>query len=774
MITSIASHLRSSLGAGRRVRAWLRRLFVLWLVLFLAACVGAAPTTSPAPAAVPPAAPTATATPAPTATPALAAWAPAPSVPATAVLVRGGAALARRALPAAELAQRLGAVGGGWRLLADDAGQIGFYAGAGGALVLAQGPAGYAWDAAAQVWVRGAAIVIPDVWAPGGGAMPPAEAAFLFADGGGALRVGVVYGPAAPAAGLTGAGAAVVRLPDGATLYVVEPVTAELAAGQALERDGAGDLRLLNPDGSYWRRITSWADVRAADEVHQAGAFAGPLSFWPDVPYAPVSWVAEDKAVYSFDQAKQEATVKDQATGQIIALARKNDKGAWEWKRVEPTLALKPAAMTKDLAVRFLAGGEMMTDEQLKAFEGRVFKDEKSGITIVLSRDVFNNLVPIDRRSGMNQQEINKQVIELLKRSEWGDLLIEIEKNISGQPNLSNVFFVTLMGGKPILITIKPEENVAQALKRKGSIPINEITRAEIFYYQDSQRKVDRVNFPRSLGGGVYSDFAYQLNLDGNDGESKFVGHDGYQARWIYDLQTQSWRPILPHERRGGEYELLTPEQRIKAIAKQYGTQYGFTNPDGSIKQEAVKILYDAHGKPSVILLVEGKNGAPGQYGLNPALNNPQVFEKAWQRLNEVDPDIASLLTRVYGLKLIGGDLGVDKLTFSEGREFYMASYSPERVEINEIQTKNPSVIYAIATILQETRAIAHDYGLLSTDSTLPYWARSLDPNSGVDKGNFVLRWIEENKSRLTSQEIKDLTEDSNFVIKWYEQNAKK
>ena len=541
MITSIASHLRSSLGAGRRVRAWLRRLFVLWLVLFLAACVGAAPTTSPAPAAVPPADPTATATPAPTATPALAAWAPAPSVPATAVLVRGGAALARRVLPAAELAQRLGAVGGGWRLLADDAGQIGFYAGAGGALVLAQGPAGYAWDAAAQVWVRGAAIVIPDVWAPGGGAMPPAEAAFLFADGGGALRVGVVYGPAAPAAGLAGAGAAVVRLPDGATLYVVEPVTAELAAGQALERDGAGDLRLLNPDGSYWRRITSWADVRAADEVHQAGAFAGPFSDWPDVPYAPVSWVAEDKAVYSFDPNKQEATVKETVTGPIVALARQNDKGAWEWKRVEPTLALKPATMTKDIASRFLAGGEMMTEEQLKAFAGRVY--QVSGISEAPLWLLVDRGLSVDPQALTN----NELLAKIKAYSKYKDL---------------NTPYIPLRAGDGLVLT-KNGIWVARQYK-ENTLPTNN---TPIFMTADGEiRQIDQPRFTQ-IEKIIKDRVAYLWD----DQRSRFVIPDAYpnyyQARFVSD--DGYWKEILPHER---QY-LLTPDQQIAYIVKKLKTE---------------------------------------------------------------------------------------------------------------------------------------------------------------------------------------------------------
>jgi len=374
---------------------------------------------------------------------------------------------------------------------------------------------------------------------------------------------------------------------------------------------------------------------------------------------------------------------------------------------------------------------------------------------ILLSQEARKTALPLDQSEWM---KILKEVIQQGKNSEGNFFIFGYDKN-----------------GKPQVINLQDDMGDWEKRQTWSTPKEADLQRAVVFRLSSSGLAMTPIEFPKP-NKKQYDPF---VHIHYNDVLGAVVVDDGYQVqfRWSEDeadTYGKGWRKILPHERRGGEYELLTPEQRIKAIAKQYGTQYGFTNPDGSIKQEAVKILYDAQGKPAVLLLVEGKNGAPEQYGLSPALNNPQIFEKAWQRLNEVDPDIASLLTRVYGLKLIGGDLGTEELTFSHGREFYMSSLSPDKVEINELNMKNPSLTYAMFVILDETRAIAHDYGLLSTDSTLPYWARSLDPNSGVDKGNFVLRWIEENKSRLTSQEIKDLTEDSNFVIKWYEQNAKK
>jgi hypothetical protein len=73
---------------------------------------------------------------------------------------------------------------------------------------------------------------------------------------------------------------------------------------------------------------------------------------------------------------------------------------------------------------------------------------------------------------------------------------------------------------------------------------------------------------------------------------------------------------------------------------------------------------------------------------------------------------------------------------------------------------------------LTETRAMAHDdYNRLTNDQNSPYWARILDPNPGIDKAKFILKWIEENQSRLTPQEIKALNSFANLVLNWYREN---
>ncbi len=93
----------------------------------------------------------------------------------------------------------------------------------------------------------------------------------------------------------------------------------------------------------------------------------------------------------------------------------------------ETTLTLTPASLTLEQAARFLAGGEMMTEENLQEqFAGRVFKDEKTGATIVLSKaakDALLSQIPADKLPGMSVEEINQELAKLMEGSEWMKVL---------------------------------------------------------------------------------------------------------------------------------------------------------------------------------------------------------------------------------------------------------------------------------------------------------------------------------------------------------------
>ncbi|MFN3821767.1 MAG: hypothetical protein ACK4OO_05485, partial [bacterium] len=80
------------------------------------------------------------------------------------------------------------------------------------------------------------------------------------------------------------------------------------------------------------------------------------------------------------------------------------------------------------------------------------------------------------------------------------------------------------------------------------------------------------------------------------------VADDGYQimALWEPDPQGKmSWRQILPHERKAGEYELLTPEQRMKKAMADLQSVTGY-NGEGYWEQRKNTVVdyTDTQGKP--------------------------------------------------------------------------------------------------------------------------------------------------------------------------------
>jgi hypothetical protein len=455
-----------------------------------------------------------------------------------------------------------------------------------------------------------------------------------------------------------------------------------------------------------------------------------------------------------------------------------------------PSVSFTPAHLTPDTAVRFLAEGAGMDEEELqRQWASRVWRgsgDEEQSVWVVLSREVLDEIIssdPLLSEQAYNErpspqkdispyQQISSQrVAVILNESPWAKIMTTLLNSPYQRAIFEgNMFFATYVGGKPALINPRPEL-LREAIKREY-IPIEEVTRANIYTLtENGQLEIKSIQFPKAPNGIVWGNFAYHWS----DKLGTYVGHDLYQIKFVYDCQSKLWREISPQEYLTGKYEILTPEQRIKAIAEEYGGMYGFVNPDGSIKDEAVRILYDAEGNPAVLLLVEGKNGAPAEYGLSPRWDSIRVFEAAWKRLNEIDPMIGLLFTRVYGLKIIGENLPraiIGEPTFCCGRENYAATYISGIIAINEENLSDRSITFAMGILLAETRAMAHDdYNRLTNDQNSPYWARILDPNPGIDKAEFILEWIEENQSRLTPQEIKALNSVANHVLNWYREN---
>lgn len=744
------------------------------------------------------------------------------------VLAIGGETGEIRTVKADELKGKLGAVAKDWIIYTGNDGMIRYQAtiGENGILhhLLPYAPEGFRWqdEPDKQLWVSedGKSVFIPDVDLPGGwvgdektgraGPIVDAEAIFLTKVDG-QYQVGVYYSAdkirqigidpknfLAERRSPDPKNNQVFDLENGDVVYLSDPKTEKLTEGERIERLANGDLVKILPDGSYLYRITSWANVQSPDDLRFVGAFEGAVDLEflgvkdrPPVPFAPASFVPEDWQAkgyrYGFDSEKGEAILY-QGEKQEVARARYDQRERkWRWEKRENTrFALTPAVLNREEAANVLAGGEYWTEKDLKErLAGRVFniydnRDGQPAGMILLSQKAKEALAA----SGQKIEE-----------SEWMRILEEgIERTFAR--------FVT--GASPFNIWINTNVPVGTPaefliIQPPPILFLWENNQPIVVFLVDNKEAINR-NYIGYVGKaseekGVTFEkiplYGYERKKIGSSWEAvknynfrlleaagQLVADDGYQVRAVYekkkDGEEMDWRPILPHERKEGEYEILTPEQRINAILKEYGQKYGLLNSDGSPKKEAFKILYNNRGEPAVLLLVEGKNGAPEQYGLNPTLNNPQMFEKAWNRLVEIDPDIADILTRVYGLKIIGGDLDVG---FVDGREFYNASYSQGEVQINEKQIKHPSLPVAMFLILVETRAMAHDAGYLVNGTGKPYWARALydDPekdkgNPGVDKGNFVLEWIKRNRLRLTKEEIITLTDIANFVKDWYRQ----
>jgi len=246
--------------------------------------------------------------------------------------------------------------------------------------------------------------------------------------------------------------------------------------------------------------------------------------------------------------------------------------------------------MTKEIASRFLAGGEMMSDGERKAFEGRVFKDKKSGATIVLSGAAFEFLrsqIPADQLPGMSPEAINQKLAELLGRSEWATLLTTLQ-------DYNNV-----KAGK-----ISPKDHLTISSDNILLVDQNFIF---LFPPPLSPRQWPRL-ITLSGGSGKVVDISPELlnqwlakeGLKIHWGEklNTLVVDDGYQVRYYFDQDKNEWIKVFPHERRAGEYELLTPRQRME---KAMADLKSITGYDGSgVWTEGPKTVVDytdAQGK---------------------------------------------------------------------------------------------------------------------------------------------------------------------------------
>ena len=302
-----------------------------------------------------------------------------------------------------------------------------------------------------------------------------------------------------------------------------------------------------------------------------AAGCGGPAAPGPATPPAPAP---ETAGVASVPTATPTATLAATATPTPTSTPTPTPTLRSEQAPTEtpqPALELKPATMTKAIAARYLAGGEWASEEELsQQFAGRVFVNE-SGETFILARPVYEHLVAQlgEGFSILSPEEQEQALAQALGQSEWGRLWQEEvqtrykEMQTYRPEGLSRIFFVDGSSTAPLLLNPTPED-----IKRRRTI--RSLTRANFFRY-DEKGEIDigSIEFVKKEftdeGYSYYGDLIYQYS----DTMDKFIAHDGYQARFVYDLQTQSWRPILPHER---QY-ILTPDQQIKYIVHKLRTE---------------------------------------------------------------------------------------------------------------------------------------------------------------------------------------------------------
>ena len=219
-----------------------------------------------------------------------------PTIPGETLNI-GGADLELKTTSGKEIATQIGAEEKGWKIVTDENGKSSFFVGYTGEkgkeiqmVSLAQAPEGYKWDDKNMVWKHGSQVFVPDILLPGGwdtdkkmaGPAHEVDKVFLFKDNGN-YRIGIIYSkekmPEIPDK------SKLEILPDGSGLYVSDPKTITLDNGQQIIRDPDENLRLVNPDGSYLLKRTSWGNVQSEEQLYQAVAFAGLVEAIPEAPY---------------------------------------------------------------------------------------------------------------------------------------------------------------------------------------------------------------------------------------------------------------------------------------------------------------------------------------------------------------------------------------------------------------------------------------------------------------------------------------------------------
>ncbi|GAB4401791.1 MAG: hypothetical protein Kow00123_11410 [Anaerolineales bacterium] len=342
-----------------------------------------------------------------------------------------------------------------------------------------------------------------------------------------------------------------------------------------------------------------------------------------------------------------------------------------------------------------------MTEENLQEqFAGRVFKDEKTGATIVLSKAAKDSLlsqIPAEKLAGMSKEEIKQELAKLMQGSEWINNLQKIvnpqnpESAIVTKAHPTNTIIFDSKGRVLFFTTGWNEVNWSKFGKLRGFTQVLIAESGRVF--SPPSTTVEESYYPLP----VWSEKLHTL-----------VFHDGYQIRKYYDLENNRWNTILPHERKNGEYELLTPQQRmIKAMAdlkritgydgsgvwtEGEPTVVDYTDSQGTKHHQELKVhlIHESQdpNSPVVYEVLEDPNTGEMMFTIRQAKDNPQniqglneqqaeLVRQAWAYLLSADPAIMQKFWRVNRTMGVGkgifpqlstNDISYGLILFNENR----------------------------------------------------------------------------------------------------------
>lgn len=173
-------------------------------------------------------------------------------------------------------------------------------------------------------------------------------------------------------------------------------------------------------------------------------------------------WNSEELARLFIGQGKR--MVFDQTSGEIRFGGEQENNGGtnqitYKWRVNEVTDPLLPqlvemveaqylphfetSSLSNEIAAKYIAGGEFLTAEELRQFDGRVFKEPRSGATILLSQEVQKALVDQLKQEGVANPTVD-QPAKRLQRSDWAKILENYVKSSSGHVKLNNKNLVVL------------------------------------------------------------------------------------------------------------------------------------------------------------------------------------------------------------------------------------------------------------------------------------------------------------------------------------------